>query len=284
MDDAMTGPEDTRPWVREYITLGAVQGDFRSPSALAVVERMRHPEDVDAVAYMVRQVEDLPADTPIQTATRYAARLADVSGAARCVLDASVAGAPMLRVWSSAIASPRALHAVRIGDREPAELSGTARFTLTPVARLDLLGAIRVALDRPGGLVFGERATAAQAALEAYVASRPSVAPGEAEWEPTPTWHLVLALGLAVWHLMESPAELVRAETRGPDADWQSSDRARYDRRWVRDETPPDHIPDGGTGAPSPIPSLGAVMAEAAQRPKTQALTPSGKREFVRLT
>lgn len=279
MDDQLT-PEDPRPWVRSYVTLGAVQGDFRSPSAVAVVERTHHATDPEQVAYLVRQVEELDAETPIQHTARYAGKLAGATGAARCLLDATTAGAPMLRVWDAQFArSPRRFHALHVGDRERPELATSRRFTLTGANRLDLLGAVRVALDQPDGLVFTAHAQSGKDALDEYVAKLPTLTPDEEEWAPPPTWHLVLALALGVWQLMEEPPDLVDVGELGNDTDWQWSDAYRFDRRHLRDTS---HLDARERAARDAARERGELVLPPTEHPQTSS--PSQQHEFVRLS
>lgn len=292
MDDQVTpevetDPDDPRPWVRSYVTIGAVQGDFRTPSAVAVVERAQHPADPDGVSYVVRQVEDLDAETPIQHVARFASKLATATGAARCLLDATTAGAPMLRVWDSQFAhTPRRFHALHIGDRERPELASSRRFTLVHANRLDLLGAVRVALDQPKGLVFSAAALRGRDALDEYVAKSPNLSPEEEEWAPPPTWHLVLALALGVWQLMEEPPDLADGggAIAGVDSDYMWSDSFRFDRRRFRDTSVIEEhrrIEQEARRARGEIVLPDITRIEARRQHEA---SPSGRYEFVRLT
>lgn len=242
---------DRRPWVREYVTVGAVQGDFRQPSAVAVVERAQHPRVPDAVAYEVRLVEELPAEAAIRDVAAYAAHVTEVYEAARCVLDATTAGAPILRVWDERVKLPRCFHPVHLTDRERPELTHSDRFELPRAKRLDLLGAIRVALDIPGGLVWHPASVIGKDAMEEYVAKQPTVKPEEEEWVPPPTWHLVLAVALGVWNLMESPKDLQDGGVFGTlDYAWQR--RFRFDRNKLRDMTEADRRRQSEEAPPLP--------------------------------
>lgn len=231
----MTTEEDgARLWVRDYVTVGAVQGDFNQPSAVAVVERSQHPRASDAVAYEVRLVEELPADAAIRDVAAYAAHVTEMYESARVILDATTAGAPILRVWDERVRSPRRFRPVHLTDRERPELAHSDRFELPRAKRLDLLGAIRIALDIPGGLVWHPAAAIGQAAVEEYVAQQPTIKPEEEEWAPPPTWHLVLAVALGVWQLMEDPQDIADAGMFGTlDHVWEH--QFRFDRNRVRD-------------------------------------------------
>jgi len=274
-DRAAQQEEDPRPWVRNWSVVGAVQGDFGSPSAVAVVERVPLDGTTSggAVAYHVRAAGEVDADTPIQDTARHVARLADRTGAGRVVLDGTVCGAPMLRVWDDAITAPRQFEPIRIGDREPPELGSTGRFALAGVSRLDLLGAVRVAHDLPGGLVYSRRALLARDALSEYTARPPRYTQDEAEWAPPPSWHLVIAMAIGVWVLMEDPPELRAVSDRS--LDWHDSDRVRFDRRRTKG------VPNMGRGEWSGIGERSLDVREMMRRARDDDPTPNGRWEFV---
>lgn len=223
-------------WVRDYVALAAVQGDFRARSAIVVVERARHPShDPGLVAYRVRHAEEVPEDAAIRDLAAAVAGMSCQVGASSCVLDASVAGASMLRVWDAAFQGvPCALAPVRLVDRER-ELPTSASFALPSVTRLDLLSAIRVALDVDQGVIYHRRAEVARRAVEDYTTAPP---PSDGDWTPPPTWHLVVGVGLAIWALMERP-KLVGGGFSRRDLEQARADgvRVRWDDNPVRDTT-----------------------------------------------
>lgn len=228
--------DDGTVWVRDYVALGAVQGGFRARSAVVVVERARHPShDPELVTYLVRHAEDVPADASIRTLAAYAATLGRDVGAAHAILDATESGASLLRVWDSAYATePCTLHPVRLVDREK-DLSAGATFSLPSVSRLDLLSAVRVALDVDQGITYAPDADAARRAIEDYTTSPP---PSDGDWTPPPTWHLVVATGLAMWHLIERPEATRASPSRRALADVvHGHPRVRWDDQPVRDTT-----------------------------------------------
>lgn len=236
MDD-LNADDDRTVWVRDYVALGVVQGDFRARSAIVVVERARHPShDPELVTYRVRHAEEVPEDAAIRDLAAAVSGMSCQVGASLCVLDASVAGASMLRVWDRAFQDvPCALAPVRLVDRER-ELNAAASFALPSVTRLDLLSSIRVALDVEQGITYHRRAEVARRAVEDYTTAPP---PSDGEWTPPPTWHVVVGVGLAIWALMERPPALVGSGFSRRDLEQARADgvRVRWDDRPVRDTT-----------------------------------------------